>query len=88
MRRACKTDNNQAEIVSALRAFGATVKDLSKVGGGFPDLCVGYAGSNFLLEVKDKKGRLTPAQVVTHGSWGGRIRVVHNAKEAIEAVVS
>ncbi len=88
MRRACKVDLNQAEIVDALRNFGATVKDLSKVGGGFPDLAVGYAGQNHLLEVKMPKGKLTPDQVVTHSTWGGRIRVVRSAEEAIQAIIS
>ena len=86
--RNAKVDRCQPEIVKALRDFGATVIVLSRVGSGCPDLLVGYAGVNHLLELKEPKGRLTPAQIVTHGSWGGRIRIVHNAKEAIEAVVT
>jgi len=81
-------DLNQAEIVYALRNLGATVKDLSKVGGGFPDLAVGYAGVNHLLEVKTPKGKLTPDQCVLHGSWRGKIKVVHSVEEAIQAVLS
>lgn len=86
--RAAKSDRNQPEIVSALREIGATVKVLSTVGQGFPDLCVGYAGVNALLEVKMPDGKLTPDQVVLHGEWRGKIRIVRSAKEAVETVMS
>jgi len=86
--RACKIDRNQPEIVEALRDMGATVAVLSTVGKGFPDLCVGYAGTNYLLEVKMPGGRMTPDQCVLHGSWRGKIKVVHSAEEAIQAVLS
>jgi len=86
--RASKVDRCQPEIVKALRDFGATVIVLSTVGKGCPDLLVGYAGVNHLLEVKMPKGKLTPDQCMLHGSWGGRIRIVHSPKEAIEAIVS
>jgi hypothetical protein len=86
--RAKAIDRNQPEIVDALRNFGATVILLSAVGKGCPDLLVGYAGQNHLLEVKMPKGKLTPDQVVTHSTWGGRIRVVRSAEEAIQAIIS
>ena len=43
MRRA-KVDQNQSEIVSALRDFGATVTSLHRVGEGVPDLLVSFLG--------------------------------------------
>jgi hypothetical protein len=85
--RAAKTDRNQPEIVKSLRDFGATVIVLSTVGKGCPDLLVGYAGSNHLLEVKMPGGKLTPDQCVLHGHWMGKIHVVHSPQEAIEAIV-
>jgi hypothetical protein len=51
-------DENQSEIVKALLDLGCTVQSLSAVGLGIPDLLVGFAGVNILMEVKnpDRKG--------------------------------
>jgi hypothetical protein len=43
-------DGNEAAIVDALRAAGATVTRLGDAG--VPDLLVGYRGSTLLLEIK------------------------------------
>jgi hypothetical protein len=93
MRRAAKTDENQAEIVSALRLVGCSVLPLHAVGKGCPDLLVASApyGEMVLLEIKDgnkppSKRTLTPDQVAFHAAWRGRIVVVCNVREAMEAV--
>jgi hypothetical protein len=94
MRRAAKIDANHAEIVKALRAIGCSVQPLHMVGGGCPDLAVGYRGQNFWLEVKDgtkppSQRRLTPDQVKWVDAWkGGQVWVVHSVEQAIEAVCS
>lgn len=90
-RRAARVDENQSTIVSALRAVGATVTPTHAAGEGFPDLCVGYQGSNYLLEVKDgnkppSKRRLTDPQIEWHRDWRGQRAVVNNATEALEAI--
>jgi hypothetical protein len=86
MRRACKVDRNQAEIVKALREAGASVKDLSKVGGGCPDLLVGYNEVNTLIEVKYEDGKLTPDQRVFHSQWLGKVHIVRTSQEAIRII--
>ena len=91
MRRAAKIDANQPMIVMALRAAGATVQTLAAVGGGVPDLLVGYHGRNLLLEVKDEckppsKRRLTPDQAVWHATWAGTTYVVKSEQEALQAL--
>ena len=91
MRRAARTDTNQAEIVRMLSQFGASVVSLAAVGSGVPDLLVGYQGRNFLLEVKDgnkppSRRRLTSDQVEFHRDWRGSVSVVKNADEALQAV--
>lgn len=93
MRRAAKTDANQAAIVSALRQVGCSVLPLHAVGKGCPDLLVASApyGEMVLIEVKDgnkppSARKLTPDQVEFHASWRGRIAVVCNVREALEAV--
>jgi len=91
-RYARKVDENQAQVVAALRALGATVQSLAAVGAGVPDLLVGHRGRTFLLEVKD--GRkvpsaryLTDAEDGWHRSWrGGPCLVVQSAGDAVFVV--
>jgi len=54
MRRAHakRRDQNEPDIVKALRAAGAYVQLLEQ-GGGVPDLLVGYRGRTYLVEVKN-----------------------------------
>ena len=89
MRRAARIDANQEQVVSALRAAGASVQSLAGVGVGVPDLLVGYQGKTLLLEVKDGKKppserRLTEDQVKWHGAWrGGPLAVVDGVDAAL-----
>ena len=88
MRRAAKVDANQPEIVDALRAVGASVQDLHKVGGGCPDLLVAYHGFNVLLEVKnlDGRNRLGDAQRDWIDKWRGPVVIVHTVNDALGAI--
>jgi Holliday junction resolvase len=90
MAYAHKVDTNQAQIVEALRRVGASVVDLSEVGGGCPDLAVGYRGVTHLLEVKATDGTSTPDQIEWHSRWRGRpviiVRTVDAALRAIGAL--
>lgn len=91
MRRAARIDANQPAIVKALRAIGCSVTETSGVGGGFPDLAVGFRKRTTLLEVKDgskppSARELTPDQVLWHISWRGQVAVVTSVEEAIAAV--
>lgn len=92
MRRAAKVDDNQPEIVAALRQVpGVTVSPTHAAGEGFPDLTVGWKGQTFLLEIKDgskppSARKLTPPQERWHGQWTGHVAVVKNVNEALEAI--
>jgi len=92
MRRAAKVDRNQAEIAAALRNAGAFVQSLAAVGGGVPDLLVGFKRQTYLLEVKDglkppSARELTPDQIEWHMNWnGGVCMVVNSVDEALIAV--
>ena len=68
MRYAARVDQNQDQIVSALRAAGAYVWVI-----GLPvDLLVGYKGHTFLVEVKNgPKRRLTALQADFFENWSG-----------------
>ena len=87
-----KVDSNQTRVVKALRELGATVQHLHAVGKGFPDLLVGYKGSNYLLEVKDcekpeSQRKLTPDQVIWHYDWKGQVDIVTSPEEAIDKIL-
>lgn len=90
MRRyAAKADENQAEIVFALRSVGAKVAATHAVGKGFPDLVISFRGRNILMEVKNPKKplrdrQLTPDQKIFHDEWDGELYVVETAEQAVE----
>lgn len=94
MRRAARIDDNQREVVRALRAAGAMVVSTASLGGGFPDLAVIHNGRVHLLEVKDgskppSSRRLTPLEegfamrTQIHGYW---VHVVTSSQEALRAI--
>ena len=88
MRRAARTDGNQTEIVSALRAIGASVSPTHTIGGGFPDLVVGFRKRSVLFEVKDpkqppNKRKLTDDEAIWFGNWKGEAYVIETVEQAI-----
>jgi len=92
MPRYGRTDLNQKEIVAYLREHGATVAILSNVGGGIPDLLVGYEGKNFLIEVKSTvtnygRNGLNDMQIEWHDKWKGQVSVVNTKEEALDLLL-
>ena len=86
-RRKTSRDANHIEIVDKLRAIGATVVDLASVGGGVPDILVGWRGRTYLLEIKTTKGYIRATQEQFFRSWmGGRIAVVRSFDEALDVL--
>ena len=86
-----RVDDNHARIVLALRKIGCSVTSLAAVGGGVPDLLVGLAGRNYLIEVKDgqkppSRRKLTPDQQSWHETWGGQKELVNSVDEALDVV--
>lgn len=91
MRKRGKTDRNQTEIVQALRGVGCSVLSLASLGKGAPDLLVGRAGENHLMEIKDSKQipskqALTPDEKEWHLKWSGTVHVVKTVEEAFAIV--
>ena len=90
-RRAARVDDNQQEVVEALLKAGASVLYLHGVGMGAPDICIGFRGKNWLLELKDGDKRpsarkLTPMQERWHQQWRGHVAVVKDVDEALAAI--
>jgi len=83
-----RVDENQKDIVDALKKIGCTVETIGKP----VDLLVGYRAHNFLIEVKNpdtdygKNDRGTEVQDKFIAGWQGQIRKVTKAEEAIRLV--
>ncbi len=84
MRQAAKVDANQTELVAALRKAGASVQSLGQVGGGCPDLLIGFKGKNLLAEVKDpnQPRKVNRKQVKWHDEWKGQVTVIETPNDA------
>ena len=91
-KHAARSDSNQQDIIDALRAAGASVFDTSRVGGGFPDLVVGFGGGigitarTYLMEVKTVNGKLNKKQVKFHNEWRGQVDIVRSAEDALKVI--
>lgn len=84
-RRAARRDDNEIEVVSVLRTAGCSVSYIYS-DDGVPDLLVGRAQLNFVLEVKRGNGKLTPKQKTWFAAWNGQKEVVRDWYEALVAV--
>jgi Holliday junction resolvase len=89
MRKYGRTDDNQAQLVSALRKAGCNVLSLAAIGQGCGDLLVHRAGELYMLEIKDgskyaSQRKLTKHQEQFHKDWP--VHVVKDIDEALRAV--
>lgn len=82
--QARKRDANEAEIVAALRAFGARVLHIS--GPGAPDLLVGFRGRWYPMEVKTAKGTFTKLQAEALVNGYEPFAVVRTVDDALGAI--
>lgn len=86
-----RVDKNQPEIVRTFRQLGCTVEHLHAKGQGCPDLLVGVAGLNLVVEVKDGKKppsarKLTRFQEWWFLTWQGQRCVIKSTDEAAALV--
>lgn len=83
-----RIDGNHSEIIKALQKCGATVQDLSQVGGGCPDILVGIFGKNYLIEIKNPETKydLSTEQILWHDQWKGHKIVVRTVDEALRVI--
>lgn len=89
--RAKKIDRNQPDIVKQLRALHVSVRVLSMVGEGFPDLALGFRGRCFLVELKDpskpkSERQLTPDQKKFFAEWRGQAAVCETLEEILVVI--
>lgn len=93
MRRAANVDANATAVTNAFRGLGCSVEPTHMVGRGFPDLVVGVAGINLLVELKafpahTEKGRLSDEQQAWHDAWRGQVCVVRSLEDVGRLVES
>lgn len=92
MRARGRVDDNQNDIVNALRKAGASVEPaLSRLGCGVPDLIVGIRGVNALFEIKDgsktlSRRRLTEDEIKWHAAWRGTVYTIESVEQALETL--
>lgn len=89
-RYANKTDQNQSDIVRALQKIGCSVRPLTQVKGGVPDLLVGFRGLTYLVECKNEDGRnrIEDSQKRFADEWrGGPILYARGPKDAVDQIV-
>ena len=90
MRRAAKIDDNQREIVTALRKVGCEVLSTAAIGYGCGDLLVlGPDKKLYMMEIKNgdlpkSAQKLTPHQIEFHKRWP--VHVVTDWAEALNVV--
>lgn len=88
-----KVDDNQRQVVEALRKLGATVQQMHTLGHGCPDLLVSYRGFTCTMEVKDgskspSRRVLTPDELEWHRRWQGHAFVVESPSAAVACLKS
>ena len=81
-----KVDSNQPQIIADLKKIGVSVLNLSRVGGGCPDILVGWQGKNILIEIKTAKGDLNDLQIEFFEQWKGQKFVCKSINEIIEII--
>jgi hypothetical protein len=83
MRHALKIDENQPEIIKALKAAGVQVEVIGKP----VDLLLCCRGITSLMEIKAADGRFTKDQVEFMARWPGVVHVARTPEEAVQLVV-
>lgn len=85
MRRAARRDKNESGIVEMLKAIpGLSIAVVNHKA--IPDLILGWQDQNYLIEIKDKAGKLTPDQVEFHQAWNGQIAICRTLEEVLEVL--
>jgi hypothetical protein len=89
LRTASRVDANQASIVRALRAVGASVLHVHQLKNCF-DILVGYRGRTFLMEIKtSEKEKLTAGEADFMATWrGSTYHIVYSPDQALRIITT
>jgi hypothetical protein len=82
-------DANHKAVKGWYEELYCSVLDLHKVGESCPDLLIGCAGRDELVEIKSEEGNLKPHQVTFHRDWrGAKVAVVRTKADVINHVMN
>jgi len=81
VRRAAKRDGPEPAIIRALETCGFAVERVSDAG--LPDLLLSRAGRWYVVEVKARYGKLTPAQERMRARARAEIPIFRTVEDAI-----
>ena len=80
-------DSNQNDIIHALNQIPALdVIDLREVGDDCPDVLIGYAGVNYLVEIKTPTGRMKPGQIRHFEEWPGQTAIARSLDDVLKII--
>lgn len=83
-----RVDANQPIIVPQLRKLGISVQPIHTLGHGVPDLLLGVAGTNLLVELKSNgKGKLTDDELEWQVAWQGQVDTASSVAQILRAVL-
>jgi hypothetical protein len=86
MRNHAKKDACHNSICDFLEATGMAVLDLSKLGGGVPDVAVWRGYMCRLMEFKSRYGKLTPDQIAWRNKNPRLAALTHEVKTIKDAL--
>lgn len=78
------TDANHTQIAATFKRMGYSVKDMSGVGGGFPDLIVAKHGDNDLVEIKTEEGELEESQRDFALRWNAPVYLIRSVDNIVD----
>lgn len=84
MRKIAKKDDNHNEITEDLKRFGFSVWDTHQMGNDFPDFICARSGVTAVVEVKSKKGKLSPGQQIFKNTWNGKYIVARCYQDVLK----
>lgn len=67
-----RPDANAGELKALAERIGASWLDLSQMGGDCPDALTGFQGTDALVEIKTRTGKIKPGQIDFAKRWRGR----------------
>ena len=77
---------DRASLIAAFEAAGATVVSLARVGGGCPDLLIGYQGQIALCETRPD-APIFDVRLAWYGAWHGPAITVLYSTEDVARVL-
>ena len=80
-------DARRAALIAAFEDAGATVVSLARVGGGCPDLLIGYQGQIALCETQGPGAPLSDERLAWYGAWRGPAVTVLRSTEDVARVL-